>query len=143
MASRKARPALRATAPGALGVAFEHAPFGIAVLAPRDDFPVVAANRTFCDLLRNDEATLIATSRARRTGDRRVEVAQLQRLVDGTASSYTVETTYPRGDGSSFTGRLHVVAARDTNGAVEHLVAFMEDIDARQSAHEGYHAAAE
>jgi PAS domain S-box-containing protein len=62
--------------------------------------------------------------------------AEIIRLIEENPGLKTFENLYQRKDGSSFTGTLNVMPVRDSQGRIEYLEGFIEDINERKQSEE-------
>jgi len=115
-----------------LRATIDHAPIGIALLAP--DGRTLRVNRALCEMLGHEESALLAETPPAIThpDEAGIEAALTARLLAGEIPSYDLETRYLRADGSVLFAQLSVSVARDAEGAPMHLVAQVQDISRRR-----------
>ncbi|MDQ1520907.1 MAG: hypothetical protein QOI55_1980, partial [Actinomycetota bacterium] len=153
MASRKLRRAPMETEPRpasleterrtAIALAFENAPVGVALLAWHSGFSMLAVNRTMCEMVGYSEEELLAggADLVSHPDDRAAEAERADRLLDGELDRYTIDKRYVRKDGTVFRSSLHVVAARDPDGGLIDVIAFVENVEASRRGEERFRAA--
>ncbi len=114
------------------GLAFEHAPIGMAVVAPGGGF--LRVNAALCRFVGHPEEQLLRLDFQRIThpGDLDADIALLRRLLAGDVDRYQLDKRYLRADGEVVWGRLSVSLARAADGAPAYLIAQIEDIDERK-----------
>ncbi|NOT57642.1 MAG: PAS domain S-box protein [Deltaproteobacteria bacterium] len=113
---------------------FEHAPIGIALIAP--DGRWLDVNRALSELLGYSEAELLATTFQALThpDDVATDVGNVQRLLNVELSSYQREKRYLHKHGQTVWASVHVSLVRDAHGAPVYLIAQIQDITARKQA---------
>jgi two-component system sensor histidine kinase UhpB len=121
---------------------FEQAAVGIAHVALDGRF--LRVNRKFCDIAgRSPEKMLTCNFRDITLPDElEADLQHLQELLQGQASSCSVEKRYLARDGGIIWTNLTVSLVRDAAGKPDYLVAVVEDITARKQA-EAQHCANE
>ncbi len=114
--------------------AFEHAPIGIALVAP--DGHWLQVNRALCEIVGYAEPELRALSMREIThpDDRDSDLTFVSRLRAGEISGYQTEKRYLHKDGGEIWGFLSVSLARGTNGQPLHFVSQIQDITASKQA---------
>ncbi len=115
---------------------FENAVVGIAHLAP--DLRWLRVNEALCRILGYPAEELVTKSLRDITfpDDLAADLAQLERMLDGTIESYDMDKRYLRKDGSIVWGRLTVGCVRKSDGSIDYFVGVVEDITARKHAEE-------
>lgn len=126
-----------------LRLSFEHAPIGKALVAPDGRF--LRVNPALCAILGYSEDELNATDFQSIThpDDLDADLGHLARLLDGSATSFTMEKRYRHRDGHDVAAQLDVALVRDRDGAPLHLIAQIQDITARRAAIESLQASQE
>ncbi len=114
--------------------AFEHAPIGIALVAP--DGRWLQVNRALCEIVGYAESELLARSFQDIThpDDLDADLELVGALVAGEIGSYQLEKRYLHKDGRVIWGRLSRSVARDMSGEPLHFVSEIEDITAAKQA---------
>ncbi|MGZ6804672.1 MAG: PAS domain-containing protein, partial [Nocardioidaceae bacterium] len=117
-----------------LAALFASSPVGI--LEGRLDGTVLAANEAMAELLGYTVAELLALPAAAlaHPSSRPAIAGALERVLDGSSSSYSSERVYQAKDGSPVPALVSVVALRDDRGQVRSLVAFAVDLREQQAA---------
>jgi PAS domain S-box-containing protein len=115
-------------------LALEHAPIGMAVVAPDGRWTMV--NRALCRITGYSEAELLgpAFHEVTRPGDLAADLAQVQALLAGEGDSYEMEKRYVRGDGQAVWVLLTVAVVRDDAGQPVQFIAQMQDITEQRDA---------
>jgi PAS domain S-box-containing protein len=115
---------------------FENAAVGIAHLAP--DLRWLRANEALCRILGYPVDELVTKSLQDIThpDDLAADLAQIERMLDGTIDSYDMDKRYLRKDGAIVWGRLTVGCVRKSDGPIDYFVSVVEDISARKEAEE-------
>ena len=113
---------------------FELASVGIAQVAPDGTF--LRVNQSLCDTLgySRDELTRCTFQQVTHPDDLSEDAEHVQRLLDGKASSYTMEKRYLRKDNSIVWGNLNVTLVRDESNSPQYFISVIEDISKRKQA---------
>jgi two-component system sensor histidine kinase UhpB len=122
-------------AEGCYRAVFEQAAVGIARVAPDGRF--IEVNDRFCEITGYDRARLMQADFQRIThpDDLAVDLANVNRLLVGEISSYTMEKRYVRPTGQIVWVTLCVGLVRDRDGRPTNFVSVVQDIsDARRAA---------
>src|SRR5262249_8517161 len=124
---RKAERALR-TSEERLRAVFAQASVGIAVVGL--DGRIQEVNKKFCDILGYSleelrERTVLGITHP---DDRDITQTQVQRLLEGSAESYTLEKRYIRKDGTLVWGNTNVTVLRQEDGTAAQFIGVTEDI---------------
>ena len=111
-------------------LAFDHAPFGIALLGPPPRWGMLAANPGLCEMLGYDEPDLLALHPSvyafyEDAGAAREAFAL---LAAGGADTIELDKRYVHADGTMVWARLDVHVARNLRGRISHAVAFVADV---------------
>jgi diguanylate cyclase (GGDEF)-like protein/PAS domain S-box-containing protein len=116
-------------------LAFEHAPIGIALVAPDGRF--LRVNRPLCEMLGYDEPALLAATFQDIThpDDLDADLGHVQAMLDGEIRTYEMEKRYFRADGSVIWVLLSVSLVRDDAGRPRYFISQIQDIDERKQAH--------
>ena len=114
---------------------FENAAVGIAHLGP--DLRWLRANAALCRILGYPVDELVTKSLQDIThpADLAADLAQLERMLDGTIDSYDMDKRYLRKDGTIVWGRLTVGCVRKDE-SIDYFVSVVEDISERKQAEE-------
>ncbi|MEX2529591.1 MAG: PAS domain S-box protein [Gemmatimonadota bacterium] len=114
--------------------AFEHAPVGMALVAPDGRF--LKVNRKLCELVGYSAAELLDLTFLDVTHPDDVDNNKrvVGRLLAGEIPSLEIEKRYVHKDGSVITGLLNVTVVRDGLGRVQYQVAQILDITERRRA---------
>jgi two-component system cell cycle sensor histidine kinase/response regulator CckA len=114
--------------------AFEHAPIGVALIAP--DGQWLKVNRALCELVGYSEAELLALTFQDITHPEDLEdsLENVRRLVAGEIRSYQIEKRYLHGRGHFVTVLLNVSLVRDGLGEPRYFIAQIQDITSRKEA---------
>jgi diguanylate cyclase (GGDEF)-like protein/PAS domain S-box-containing protein len=114
--------------------AFEHAPIGMALVAPDGTF--LKVNRSLCVLLGYSPEQLATKTFQQIThpDDLAADLALLQRLLSGEVSSYNIEKRYFGAQDRVLWVLLGVTILRDANGEPLHVIAQIQDITERKRA---------
>ena len=125
-------PARAALAEERFCLAFEHAPTGMALVAP--DGRWLRVNRALCEILGRDEAELLATSFQDVTHpeDLDADLALVADVLAGRRRAYVLEKRYLRADGSEVPILLSVSLVRDPEGRPLHFVSHVQDLTERK-----------
>jgi len=127
---------------------FEHAFFasviGMAIVTPNGQF--LQVNPALCELTgySEDELALRTHQSIAHPDDVAQNTEQTQRLLDGKADSYRIETRYLNRDGHVIWAELSVSLVRNSNGQPRYFIAQMVDITdrkifERQLLHQAFH----
>jgi PAS domain S-box-containing protein len=132
---RRAETAL-AESEATLGAVFEQAAIGLAVVAL--DGRWLRVNGRLRQMLgyTEEEFAELTFQDISHPDDLTADLAQVDRLLAGEASSYVLEKRYYRRDGSVVWAQLTVSLLRGPDGAPDRFVAVVEDIGARKAAEE-------
>lgn len=130
-ARKLAEEALRATE-AMNRAAMDRAPIGKALLLPDGRFTKV--NPALCQLLGYSESELLTMGFQAITHpeDLPASLASVKALIQGRAVSFQVEKRYLHSDGRTIWGSLSVSAVRGADGAIECLMAQVQDITDRK-----------
>ena len=114
--------------------AFEHAPIGMALVAP--DGHWIRVNRSLCQITGYSAEELLALSFQEIThpDDLEADVANLHRLLRGELTIYQTEKRYFHKDGSTVWVALSVSLVRDDSGVPLFFISQTEDITAAREA---------
>ena len=112
--------------------AFEHAPIGMALVAPDGRWLMV--NRALCDLLGYTEAELLSRTFQDITHpeDLALDLENVRCLSAGDIRSYQMEKRYIKATGQVVTALLDVSLVRDSSGQPSYFVSHIQDITARK-----------
>lgn len=112
---------------------FEQAAVGIAHVSPTGHF--TRLNQRFCTILNYPHAELItlALQDITHLDDLQVDEDQVNRLLAGEDSTYSVEKRYIRRDGTIVWVNLTVALVRDHAGEPDYFIAVIEDISDRKA----------
>ncbi len=104
---------------------------GMAITSPNQQW--IDANEALCRMLGRSLEELRQTTWAALThpDDLQSDEAQFNRLLSGEIERYALEKRFLRPDGSIVETRISVGCERGADGAVEHVVCFLEDITER------------
>ena len=110
----------------------DHAPIGIALVAP--DGRCLRVNRALCDMTGYAEGELLAGSFQEIThpDDLDADLEQVRGLLAAEIKSYEIEKRYFRSDGSTMWIMLSVSLVRDVAGEPVHFVSQIQDIGERK-----------
>ncbi|PXW98040.1 PAS domain S-box-containing protein [Sphaerotilus hippei] len=114
---------------------FEQAAIGIALVSPQGHW--LRINQKLCDLLgyRLDDLMPLRFQDVTHPDDLSGNLAEFRRLLEGRdGESMAVEKRYLRRDGSTLRAHLTVTLVRGQDGTPDHLIAVIEDIEARKRA---------
>ncbi|HEY6451175.1 MAG TPA: PAS domain S-box protein [Steroidobacteraceae bacterium] len=111
---------------------FEQAPIGIAYANRKGRF--LLCNPAFCRMLGygTDELVGISIGQVTHAEDFGLNAAEIERLWLGEIDAYSLEKRYVRKDGSPMWVRVTASLVRNTNGAPQCSVGFLEDISERK-----------
>ncbi|RAK58087.1 PAS domain S-box protein [Phenylobacterium deserti] len=114
--------------------AFAHASIGMALVTLEGRFSKV--NAAFCELIgyTADEVLALDFQTITHPEDLALDLAYIDRLMDGQAPSYGLDKRYLRKDGQVVWVHLSVALVREPNGAPSHFVAQVQDLTARKEA---------
>jgi PAS domain S-box-containing protein len=117
-------------------VTFEKAPIGIAHLAP--DGRLLRINEAARRMLgySADELAHKSVLDTTHPDDLAASVARFELIRDGKIDRHDAEKRYLRADGATVWARTTVSCVRNSEGAVDYLIAVIEDISARKQAEE-------
>ena len=119
-------------------LAFEHAPFGIAIHDPAGE--IVAANRAMCELLGRDHVDLADFMKVVHPDERIALHHRLRSLIAGEAPVLVDEHRVVHPDGKSLRVRLHITATHDHTGTIVSFVTHAVDVtEQREQAQELLH----
>ncbi len=113
---------------------FDQAAVGIARVAPSGAF--LEVNDRFCEIVGYPRERLVAGDFQHIThpDDLEADLANVARLLAGSATSYAMEKRYVRPDGTIVWVALHVALVRDANGTPTNFVSVVKDISATKQA---------
>jgi diguanylate cyclase (GGDEF)-like protein/PAS domain S-box-containing protein len=108
--------------------AFDHAPFGLCLVAPGGD--LLRVNVALCHLFGRSEEDLLAGDLRRLThpADLAVDRALLAETIDNVRSGYEMDKRYLRSDGSVIQARLAVSLVRASDDTPEFLICQIIDL---------------
>lgn len=108
--------------------AMEYSAIGMSLVSPEGKW--LQVNQALCKLLKYSPETLrhLTFQEITHPDDLNADLTQLQDLVDGNISSYTMEKRYIRSDGESVWTLLAVSLVRDPQGQPLYFIAQVEDI---------------
>ncbi|AKG67724.1 diguanylate cyclase [Serratia fonticola] len=109
--------------------ALEYSAIGMALVSPEGKW--LQVNQALCKLLRYPPETLrrLTFQEITHPDDLNADLTQLQDLLDGHISSYTMEKRYIRSDGESVWTLLAVSLVRDPQGQPLYFISQVEDIN--------------
>ena len=115
-------------------LAFDHAPIGIALVAPEGRF--LRVNGPLCDMLGYAEAELLAKTFQDIThpDDLDADLDRVQAMLAGDIRAYDMEKRYFRADGTVTWALLSVSLVRDDAGRPRYFISQIQDIDERKRA---------
>jgi diguanylate cyclase (GGDEF)-like protein/PAS domain S-box-containing protein len=115
--------------------AFDHAPIGIALVAPDGRF--LRVNGTLCEMLGYGEAHLLSGTFQDIThpDDLDADLEHVQAMLAGDIRTYEMEKRYIRADGSVTWVLLSVSLVRDDADHPRYFISQIQDIDERKRAH--------
>ncbi len=114
--------------------AFEHAPIGIALVAPNGRW--IHVNRALCKLLGYSEAELRQRDFQQLThpDDLEADLGLLTETLEGKRTVYDCEKRYFHRDGHIIWARLNVTLLREADGTPIHFISHVEDITRQKEA---------
>jgi PAS domain S-box-containing protein len=117
-------------------LAIDNAPIGMALIGPQGHF--LQVNRVLCELLgySPEELVQLGFQDVTHPDDLAADLALAEQLWAGTIPRYQLAKRYLRRDGQIIKALLHTAVVRDAAGRAVCGVAQIEDITARESAHE-------
>jgi diguanylate cyclase (GGDEF)-like protein/PAS domain S-box-containing protein len=117
-----------------LALSFEHAPRGIALVAPSGRW--LRINQAACRIIGYSEAELLAGRCHQITHrlDAKAEAAHFKKLVSRQIHDYELDKRFFRSDGTQIWVRIHASAATDDVGDVAFVILHIEDITRRREA---------
>lgn len=112
--------------------AFDHAPIGMALVAP--DGKWLRVNRSLCEIVGYSEAELLATDFQTIThpDDLEADLSQAKDMMAGVIKNYQMEKRYFHKDGHVVHILLAVSLVRDTEGKPLYFISQIEDITERK-----------
>jgi diguanylate cyclase (GGDEF)-like protein/PAS domain S-box-containing protein len=115
-------------------LAFDHAPIGIALVAPEGRF--LRVNGTLCEMLGYDEAELLSVTFQDITHpeDLDADLEHVQAMLAGDIRTYEMDKRYIRADGSIMWVLLSVSLVRDDADHPRYFISQIQDIDERKQA---------
>jgi PAS domain S-box-containing protein len=116
--------------------AFEHAPIGMALVAP--DGRWLRVNRSVCALVGYSEAELLAIDFQTTThpGDLGADLEHVRQVLTGAIPTYQMEKRYVHKGGHVVHALLSVSLVRDADGGPLYFIAQIKDITERKAAEE-------
>ncbi|MBD9485575.1 PAS domain S-box protein [Pseudomonas sp. PDM14] len=121
---------------------FEQAAVGIAHLAP--DGHWLRVNQRLCKMLgySREELLELTFQEITHPDDLHSDLEQIQHLLAGDVTSYSLEKRYRRRDGELFWANLSATLVRHTNGSPNYFISVVEDITLRKEQEQALHQAA-
>jgi diguanylate cyclase (GGDEF)-like protein/PAS domain S-box-containing protein len=121
----------RSDAEQRFGLAFDHAPLGMALHGPNGHH--IQVNPAYCRLMGRREDELLGQSVLDliEPEDRHLLQGTRPGLVSGERNSAVVELRFRRPDGTAVWGRVHIAGVRTPDGSLYYTVSHVEDITAR------------
>jgi PAS domain S-box-containing protein len=115
-----------------LRVAIENAPVGMALASLTGRWQLV--NRVLCELLgySNEELQALTFQKVTHPDDLDLDVEQMESLLRGERSRYSVQKRYIRKDGSVVDVVRHVALIRSESGQPDHFIVQVEDLTERK-----------
>jgi PAS domain S-box-containing protein len=115
---------------------FELAAVGVAHVSPEGKW--LRVNKKLCEIVGYSEQELLRLTFQDIThpDDVAADIAEAERVRNGTLQTYSMEKRYIRKDRSIVWINLTVSALRDSNGKLEHFISVVEDINERKNAEE-------
>jgi len=116
-------------------LAFEHAPIGLALVAPDGRF--MRVNRPLCELLGYGERELLEATFQDVThpDDLDADLELVRAVLAGRIRTYEMEKRYIRADGSTVWVQLSVSLVRDDADQPRYFISQIQDIDERKRVH--------
>ena len=113
-------------------LAFDHAPIGMALVAPEGHF--LRVNGTLCEMLGYSEIDLLSVTFQDIThvDDLHADLEYVRAMLAGEIRSYDMEKRYIRADGSQIWTLLSVSLVRDDAGRPRYFISQIQDIDERK-----------
>jgi PAS domain S-box-containing protein len=113
---------------------FELAAVGVAHVSPEGQW--LRVNKKLCEIVGYSEQELLSLTFQDVThpDDLAADLAQTEKVRNGTLNKYSMEKRYIRKDRSHVWINLTVSGVRDTSGKLQHFISVVEDISARKSA---------
>lgn len=113
---------------------FENGPFGMATIS--NDFKILKANKTICDLLGYEESELLNLSfkEVSHPEDLRNDLPNVEKLIRKEIPVYKTEKRYIRKDGTIIWASLTVIPNYDSEGNFLYNLGVVEDITWRKQA---------
>jgi PAS domain S-box-containing protein len=113
---------------------FELAAVGVAHVSPEGQW--LRVNKKFCEIVGYSEQELLSLTFQDIThpDDLAADLAQTEKVRNGTLNKYSIEKRYIRKDRSHVWVSLTVSGVSDTSGNLQHFISVVEDISARKSA---------
>jgi diguanylate cyclase (GGDEF)-like protein/PAS domain S-box-containing protein len=117
----------------------ENAPIGMSVVSIEGRFMLV--NGALCEILgyQKEELEKLTFQEITHPGDLESNLANVQRMLDGSVTSYHMEKRYIRKDQKVVWTQLTSSVIRDSDGVPQYLVAQIEDISDRRRSQEQIH----
>ncbi len=111
---------------------FERQLVGMAITSPEKGW--LRVNQKICDMLgyTADELFKLSWADVTHSDDLPADVAQFKQMLQGEIDSYTVEKRYIRKDGGIVYAALSIGCVRKADGAVDYVLALIEDVSARK-----------
>ena len=113
---------------------FERQLVGMAITSPEKGW--LQVNGRLCEMLgyTQDELANLTWADLTYPEDLAPDLVQFERLIAGEIDDYTIEKRFMRKDGKVIHTNLAVACVRQTDGAVEYILALLEDLTARKQA---------
>ena len=113
--------------------AMRDAPIGMCLVAPDGRF--VEVNAALCDFFGHDADALVTRTWQEVTvaEDLELDLAQVQRVVDGEIDGYRLTKRFRHSDGSALVGDLSVSGIRDPDGSLAYFVSQIVDVTAKSA----------
>ncbi len=111
---------------------FERQLVGMAITSPEKGW--LRVNQKICDMLgyTADELVKLSWADVTHPDDLSRDVAQFEQMLAGEIDSYTVEKRYVRKDGGIVHAALSIGCVRKADGAVDYVLALIEDVTRRK-----------
>lgn len=118
---------------------FEQAAVGIAHVAPGGQW--LRVNQRLCDIVgyTRDELLQRRFQDITHPDDLDSDLSQVERMLHGEITTYSIEKRYVRGDGRRVWVQLTVSLVRDSGGQPAYFISVVEDIGARKAAEQALH----